>query len=337
MRLTRRGWGVLALTVASFAMAIGYGARSLNVVMVPAAVALVGAALQVRRAARPQVTRHVPRNGFVGDSRTVELDVDAGRPVPGAVADETGGGLRASGARSETTLGEGALSYDVTLTERGVHRLGPAAVTITDVLGLVERTVEVDDTDRLLAYPPIREIPGDRLAVGGDPVAAREEFDTVREYDRGDSLRDVHWKSSAKRPDVDLLVREYRGSDDPEAVHLVAEAADGRADAMATAAASVAVALLDAGVPVGVDAPDGSVPPARGDDHRTAVLSLLARTGSGTVPPERRDPCDVVVAAESGDVAVRTDGRTVAFDDLAAATGPGARSLGRRPSRGVSP
>jgi uncharacterized protein (DUF58 family) len=339
MRLTRRGRGLLGLVVLSLAMATMYGARSLNAVMIPAIVALVGAAVQVRRADRPSIERRAPSSGFVGETLTVTLDADAGAPVAGVVTDETDDGLRAPDTTLETTLGTAPASYDATLRHRGPRRLGPATVAVTDVLGLVERSFEFGETDTILAYPEVFDIVGREGFLRGtdDAGTNRGEFDAIREYARGDSLRDVHWKSSAKRPDVDLLVQEYRGNDRPDAVHVVAEAADtahDQASAMATAAASVALALLDAGVPVAVDAPDGSVDAGIGPTHRETVLTMLARTGVGRVPTERRDPGDVVVTApETGDVTVRAGGRSVPFDDLVESPGTATRSAARPPSR----
>jgi uncharacterized protein (DUF58 family) len=339
MKLTRRGKGLVGLVVVSFLMATTYGARSLNAVMIPAIVALVGAAVQIRRADRPSFERRAPSNGFVGDTRTVTLDADAGTPISAVVTDETDDGLWAPESSLETTLGTASVSYDVTLKRRGPQRLGPATVTVTDVLGLVERSFEFRETDTVLAYPQVFDLAGgEGFLLGTDDAGTnREEFDTLREYARGDSLRDVHWKSSAKRPDVDLLVQEYRGNDRPEAVHVVAEAADtfhDHASAMATAAASVALALLDAGVPVALDAPDGSVDAGIGPNHRETVLTLLARTGAGRVPPERRDPGDVVVSApDTGEVTVRAGDRTVPFDDLVEAPENATSSTDRSPSR----
>ncbi|NHN48142.1 DUF58 domain-containing protein [Halostella sp. JP-L12] len=322
--LTRRGWALAGVTAFSFVMATGYGARSLNAVMVPALLALVAAVVQVRRADRPSVSRRVPADGFVGETRTVALDAETRTAIAAVVTDRTAAALGAGVVRRETTLG-GTVTYEVTLGRRGEHELGPATVTVTDVLGLAERSFEYRGTDTLLAYPEVRDLTaGGVLALGVDAFADdREEFDTLREYVRGDSLRDVHWKSSAGTPGADLLVREYESDEEPDAFDIVAEADRGRADEMATAAASVALALLDADVPVRVAAPNGTVDAGRGEGQRTAVLALLARAGAGSVPSERRGAADVHVRATGDEGAtVEFQDRRVAFDDLARDAAP---------------
>ena len=322
--LTRRGRALAVLILLSFFMATTYGARSLNAVMVPAVLALVAAVVQVRRADRPSVTRQVPPAGFVGETRTVALDVTAGTAIAAAVTDRTDAALDAGLVTRETTL-DATVSYEITFRRRGEHEFGPASVTVTDVLGLAERTFEYRAADAVLAYPETYDLTADGvLSLGVDAFADdREEFDSLREYARGDSLRDVHWKSSARNPDADLLVREYTGDEEPDAFDLVAEADRGRADEMATAAASVALALLDADVPVRVAAPNGTVAAGRGEAQRTAVLSLLARAGAGSVPSERRGAADVVVRATGeGGATVEYGERRVAFEDLARETAP---------------
>jgi len=322
MMLTRRGWAVGGLVAGCLAMATAYGARSLNAVMVPALVALAAAVVQVVRADRPSVRRRVPEGGFVGETRTVTVEVDGDRAAAAVVTDRTDAGLGDRAVERATTIG-GDISYDVTLDARGEHRIGPASVTVTDVLGLVRRTFDHTDTDTLLAYPRVYGLARGSLPFGAAATAGgREQFDRLREYERGDARGDIHWKTSAKRPDDDLLVREYAG-DDPDAVRVVAETDErttALADEMASAAASVALALLDRGVPVAVDAPDGSVDAGDGPDHRTALLSLLARTGPGTVPPERREGAEVVVTAAEGGTAVALGDRQTSFDALVAGT-----------------
>ena len=317
--LTRRGRALVGLVLATLFMATTYGARSLNAVMVPAVLAMVAAVVQVRRVGRPDVSRRVPADGFVGETRTVTLDVTADTAIAAEVTDRTPAALGAGLVSREATVG-GSISYDITLRRRGEHELGPATVTVTDVLGLAERTFEYRATDAVLAYPDVYDLTADGvLSLGVDAfVEDRGEFDVLREYARGDSLRDVHWKSSAGAPDADLLVREYADGEDPDALDVVAEADRGRSDEMATAAGSVALTLLDADIPVRVAAPNGTVSAGRGDGQRTAVLSLLARAGVGAVPSERRASADVVVRATGdGGATVEYGDRRVAFDDLA--------------------
>lgn len=301
--LTRRGRIVLAATVLAFVMAGLFGPRSLNAVVAPALVAFAIGAYRLSAAERPLVERVSPEAGFPGDARTVELRVEGGTDLPAAVEDRVGDGLAAkSDNRVEVTLDRERVTYEVELLKRGVHEIGPSSVTITDDFGLLARELRYPDRSEAVVYPEVVELAGPgRYDLAAFPEAerarSRQEFDRVREYERGDSLRDIHWKTSAKRPHDELVVKQFVDETDPGGITLVAEGPTGRADEVATAAASVAAYLLDAGMSVGVVVADGSVPEGSGPRHRREVLALLARTGAGEVESETRERADVRVRA----------------------------------------
>ena len=87
MRLTRRGWTVVAVGVSGTAMAALFGARALNAVVFPCVVALVAALVQVRRIDPPRVDRTLPKNGFPGDSGEVTLRFETDAPFTATVED----------------------------------------------------------------------------------------------------------------------------------------------------------------------------------------------------------------------------------------------------------
>jgi uncharacterized protein (DUF58 family) len=339
--LTRRGRLLVVVVIAAVLMAWQFGARSLNAVVVPALVALAAAWMQVRRLNRPEVERTVPRYGFVGEADTVEVQFDAPTPFAALVTEGVDDGLAIPADPVETTLADTTVTYPLELEGRGEHGVGPTTVYARDVLGLLERRFHFPGTDEVLVFPRVHELDGElvrglRGLTRGAAAKDRHEFDRLREYERGDTLRDVHWKASAKRDD--LIVKEFETARETRTVELAAIADDGRVDAMAEAAASVAAFLLDRGLAVGLTTPSGRLPPGRTDDrggndrgdHRTRLLTLLARTAAGGVPSERREDADVTVHAASGDedVAVTIDGRRFAFDQLsgASATDEGAPS-----------
>jgi uncharacterized protein (DUF58 family) len=107
-------------------------------------------------------------------------------------------------------------TYRVTCRPRGVYRVGPTTVTATDPLGLAETSAGIGPVDRIVVYPAVEELSGFPISRGQDPAmqASRpdhstrggEDFYTLREYQRGDDLRRVHWPSSA-RTDV-LMIRQ---------------------------------------------------------------------------------------------------------------------------------
>ncbi|MFB6118104.1 DUF58 domain-containing protein [Halosegnis sp.] len=309
VRLTRRGYATLAVALIAVGFAAHSGPRSLNAVAGPALVAVGFAWLTLRRRREPTVTRRRPVPGFPGETREIELRVDAAGRAQ--VTDEVGEGLARVGPIQPG-------GYSVELRERGARRLGPATVRETDAFGLLATETTAGGRTELLVYPPVEPLVPNRAFRGlvdraGSPD--RDAFESLREYTPGDPLRDVHWKSSAKREPGELVVTQY-ATPDQGAVTVVAEAAEGRADAMASAAASVVVYLLEAGIAVEVVAPDGTTDRGRGEDARDEALELLARTGAGRPGVDG----DVRLAAPAGtdEVRVATRGESFPFADLRA-------------------
>lgn len=107
-------------------------------------------------------------------------------------------------------------TYRVTCRPRGVYQVGPAVATASDPLGLAEAPAPEGPIDRLVVYPTVEELNGFPVIRGQDPAmnASRpehsqrggEDFYTLREYQRGDDLRRIHWPSSAKTEE--LMIRQ---------------------------------------------------------------------------------------------------------------------------------
>ncbi|MFC7081541.1 DUF58 domain-containing protein [Halorussus caseinilyticus] len=213
------------------------------------------------------------------------------------------------------------MTFDVTLRDRGFQSVGPVEVVAEDVLGVWQETYTYPVSNEIVVFPEIHRLndASDLAALHKEfGLGGRERFDQLREYERGDPLRDVHWKSSAKRPNDDLVVMEFEANEERERVELLAEADGGRMDEVAEAAASVLTYLLDAGLAVGLTVPGGRVEPGAGPDHRTELLTLLAGTHPGTVGDRRREGSDVLVAgrADEEEVRVTVGERTVTFGQL---------------------
>lgn len=332
--LTRRGRIALGGCVLGALMAVVVGGRSLNAVVVPAAVALIAGYLQVARLEYPDVRRTGLTDGFAGETRTVTIEffwpdahTAARSRFVGTVRDDLAAGLTRHDDHDGSTrvaIGDEPARYRVRYTARGEHRVGPLTVTATDVLGLWRRRSRIDDTDSVLVYPscvPVserlrRELSGETP----DGDHRRGEFDRLREYARGDPLRDVHWPSTAKRDD--LVVKTFTADTPDRRVSLVGETrvspdgaadaatdtpdatAEANADALAAAVASIGLELLADGVGVDVTLPGGAVAVDPGPRGRRALLELAARTGPGSTS----DPADadVHLVAAGGEVQVRT-------------------------------
>jgi uncharacterized protein (DUF58 family) len=318
MRPTRRGVVVAAVAFVAVAMAGLFGARALNALVAPALVGLGAGALQLALAKRPAADRIAPEPGFVGERRELTLRIEARRSALATVEDRVPDALRPERTRFETTTGT-TLSYGIEPERRGRYEAGPLSVTVTDVLGLFVRRFRYAETTPVVVYPAVRPLSGPGryelpALFEADRPRRREAgaFDHVREYERGDALRDVHWKASAKRPDGGLVVKGFAAGTDAGDVTLVATGEPRHADALASAAASVAVHLLDADIAVGLRVADGHVGPGAGREQRRALLELLARTDAGVVDDEGDA---LIEATDEGVVVSSAAGRTT-FDRL---------------------
>lgn len=323
--LTRRGWAALAVAGGCVVVSLLFGGRegALNAVVLAMVLVVFAAVVTTRRATPPPVERRLPPDDAVGADGDVVLDFDPDTPVVGVVEDTVGDGLDADGVRRETTIADEPLRYTVRYRRRGVHQFGPLSVTAEDVLGLARVRFEYADVDSLTVYPRVHELRGmtrSRLvALAGEaPDREREEFDRLREYDPGDDLRDVHWRTSAKRPADDLVVKEFLADDEVDQVSIAVESAGGNDDLAAEVAASVAAHLLSAGLEVRLDTPrDQGGGAVAGPPGRRAVLERLAVFDGGSLDTGARD-ADVHVDART-DPVVRV-GRTETTPETLLAT-----------------
>ena len=97
--------------------------------------------------------------------------------------------------------------YTVRSDVRGKFTIGPLAVRVSDPFGLVELNRSFSSTSALVVTPRVVPLPPIPLAGAwtgsGDNrprafASGSAEDVTVREYRRGDDLRRVHWRSSAR-------------------------------------------------------------------------------------------------------------------------------------------
>jgi uncharacterized protein (DUF58 family) len=107
-------------------------------------------------------------------------------------------------------------TYRVMCRPRGIYQVGPSHASSSDPLGLAELPAADGPLDHIVVYPTVESLTGFPMVRGQDPsmAAARpehaqrggEDFYTLREYQRGDDLRRVHWPSSAKMDE--LMIRQ---------------------------------------------------------------------------------------------------------------------------------
>ncbi|WP_121741854.1 DUF58 domain-containing protein [Natronorubrum halophilum] len=340
MGLTIRGWSAVLVVIASVAMAWEYGPRALNAIVTPLLVVLAAGLITTYRADRPEIRRVPVGEGFVGARRTVETEIETGTTVSATVRDTVGDGVSVTELDSDgaadtgsdgsgetapalrTTLaGDTRFRYEIRLEERGEHRIGPLTITISDVFGLVNRRFTYEEPASVLVYPRVHDLwdaPGQDLRAFVEAISGRDrkEFDHLREYQRGDALRDVNWKSAAKRTDADLVVTEYTADEEAGSATVAAECAPGWDDELATALASITTYLLEGGVSVGVVTPDDDHAPGSGQEHHYELLAQFAVLGHGELEDRQRRDADVLVQADADGTRVVIDGRAVPFGRL---------------------
>jgi uncharacterized protein (DUF58 family) len=185
-------------------------------------------------------------------------------------------------------------------TRRGVVESAPVEVASTAPFGVAEARRAIESSGQIVIFPrvvPLGRLPFLEETVGSvshpGPIAQRgdgQEFIGVRDYRYGDSLRSVHWPSTARRGT--LVVREMEIEHPASLVILVDTWADGGIDQTVmdlccTVAASVAMKALSTGHDVLLAAAEGgrAGPPARmGRQEALTWLAGLAAPGGLPLP-----------------------------------------------------
>ncbi len=197
------------------------------------------------------------------------------------------------------------VEYDgVCIHGRGRFDVGPLEVTVSDPLGLFERSRVFSELGELIVYPrtfPIRDL-GLQELMWRAPVSAPANlragqaatFLGTREYRAGDNPRHIHWPSTARwgrlilkefEIDTNLEVTVFldlnqkalrgvgRGSNIEYGVRIAASIAD-----HVTQRLFACQVIADPGSPI-------IIPPRTGKSHLIAILDTLARVrATGKTP-----------------------------------------------------
>lgn len=217
----------LLLGLASVLSVVGFWYTGVFWVAVAVLVALVAitardAAVLYRAAEKLTVERHPPQVFSLGDTLGVRVLVTNGgdRDLELTVIDELPVQLQLRDHRLEARVDAGGrvtLTYDLRPTRRGVYAFGRLNVYLSTGPRLLERRLVVEAREEVAVYPSIiqmRQFGRKARATVRDagrprprPVAKSYEFDQIKEYVRGDDLRSVNWKATARRGD--LMVNQY--------------------------------------------------------------------------------------------------------------------------------
>ena len=118
----------------------------------------------------------------------------------------------------EARLPGGDGTLELRRAPRGRYAVVEAEVVLEDYLGLERVVVPAGPAQPVLVYPRLPELDGlfsdtARLGAGQRYLPLRAsgfDFHSVREYEQGESLRKVHWPTTARRGR--LMVKELRES-----------------------------------------------------------------------------------------------------------------------------
>ena len=264
--LTRNGKLVVACGVGLYAAAWGFG----TAVMYPVAVGLILApwlaALWVRTMRRPLRLRRTVQRGDLVEGVDLRIGIEVrtgGGPLPAraTLVDQVDGmrPLETPLYRRGAVARGGHLIHSA---PRGRYRLSSALVRISDPFWLAETQVAVERVDVVIVYPQVVPLEGlftDAGSAGGDVNRALlhrssgYDLHSIRDFQQGESLRRVHWPSTAKRRR--LMVKEMHDAPRDEACVLldgdssaeVGEPGQSSFDVAVRSAASVLARLVDAG------------------------------------------------------------------------------------------
>lgn len=241
--------------------------------------------------------RFVLRNDSRLPAPWVELNDQSNLPQP-----------QAGFATSLTAMNAIRLERQFVCARRGLFTLGPAVLNTGDPFGLHTVTIEAGEPVPLMVMPAVLPLPFVEVTPGGHlrisagrPRPSVDYFTvaaaTVREYQPGDSLRWIHWRTSARRDS--LFVRLFEDSAPTTSWWIVLDVnrsvqagagLEGTEENAVTMAASLTEYGMRAGQAVGLVTHDRHLvwlPPRTGEGQRWEVMRALAQLSTGHLALER--------------------------------------------------
>jgi uncharacterized protein (DUF58 family) len=279
-------------------------------------IALIGLAIiDARRSQLPKgvrITREFSGRFAVGAETSVSINVQNAQPhaISLVIKDEYPPQMRLSGLREAHMRVEGqtsaALVYGLTPPKRGRFEFGQIAVRFLSRFNLVWCETRVGEAVAVKVYPNMRRAREAELkALGARSLVASHrktswrgegrEFESLRDYVRGDELRHISWSATARRGK--LTTRQYQIERD----QTILIAIDGgrlmtariEQETKLDSAVHAALALMSAAARAGDNAGllvfgrkiKSFLPPGRGHEHMDAALEALY-----SVEPEMIEP-----------------------------------------------
>ncbi|MCZ6617199.1 MAG: DUF58 domain-containing protein [Gammaproteobacteria bacterium] len=183
----------------------------------------------------PEVSRHVAPNIPVNRESRVQITVSnrTSQPLRFEVHDEVPDACSVAGIPRTLRLaaGErGELEYVLTATRRGDARFGRIICLFHSSFGFWQRKVSLGESHNVRVYPDFAvisnylELVSDQHSIRmGIKLTQRRgeglEFQQLREYREGDTIRQIDWKATARRQA--LISREYQEERDQRVLFMI--------------------------------------------------------------------------------------------------------------------
>ena len=227
-----------------------FGTHELAALALALALALPVAVITVSRARRVEVglVRRLPARTTEGHPVEASILIEPALRLVSAALVERCAGLGDPTARLRHVPGGLVGRWTIDRPDRGRYRLAPELV-LEDALGLVRSRIPLDAAGLLRVEPRLVELGAQRsrpLALRDGArhafrASAGDELAGVRDHQVGESLRRVHWRTTARRGR--LTVREVEDHPREELLVLLDAASPGRPSRLSRRPSSAPFAL----------------------------------------------------------------------------------------------
>jgi uncharacterized protein (DUF58 family) len=235
--LTDRGRWILAFGGAVYLAAWAFGTTALYPIGLGLVLAVAAAALWVRLLNRPMRVNRVFGHGdhLAGDDISVRLELDVAGRMPSGALTVIERIARFGEVETVVLNRHGRLrgAYILEKVPRGRYPIESAKAVLEDPFGLERVEIALPVGESVLVYPRLVDLDalfsdsGARALEGRRLLLRRPtgfDLHSVRDYEQGESLRRVHWPTTAKRGH--LMVKELEDAPrDETAVLLDGDAA----------------------------------------------------------------------------------------------------------------
>ncbi len=283
----------------------------------------------VREIAPNRVTKGSPAYGELRLSNRTRMRSNAARAVERCGAIDISVDVPRLAPSAGTTK-----RYRLPTDKRGLFTVGPVQITRADPLGLWRKGKSIGGFEKFWVHPVTHLLtsqPAGRIK-SLDGVASNRvteggvAFHALREYQMGDDMRMVHWRSSARTRQ--LMVRENLETSLPQITVVLdtrSEAHDKESfEQVVEAAASVVVASAEAHLPVRLVTTCGRGAGGKGRVRSGTLLDLLAEIDLAPAGEDLGSRMSQLSIQRRGDTLVVFSG-TIPADEVVMFAGLGRR------------